>query len=88
MHKQITNCNIFTAVGGEPIDGASGASGHTPSPDPSSPESQVVETSLGKSAPMWIPDSVAPVCMGCEVKFTFTKRRHHCRACGKVKFIG
>lgn len=73
------------AVGGEPIDEASGASGHTPSPDPSSPESQQkAETALGKSAPMWIPDSVAPVCMGCEVKFTFTKRRHHCRACGKV----
>ncbi|KAJ8270146.1 hypothetical protein GJAV_G00110870 [Gymnothorax javanicus] len=39
---------------------------------------------LGEVAPVWVPDSQAPVCMKCEVKFTFTKRRHHCRACGKV----
>uniref|UniRef100_A0A8C3B2X3 Zinc finger FYVE-type containing 9 n=1 Tax=Cyclopterus lumpus TaxID=8103 RepID=A0A8C3B2X3_CYCLU len=41
-------------------------------------------TSLGEVAPVWVPDSQAPVCMKCDVKFTFTKRRHHCRACGKV----
>ncbi|XP_027016336.2 zinc finger FYVE domain-containing protein 9 isoform X1 [Tachysurus fulvidraco] len=41
-------------------------------------------TSLGEVAPVWVPDSQAPVCMKCEVRFTFTKRRHHCRACGKV----
>uniref|UniRef100_A0A8C0XXK3 Zinc finger, FYVE domain containing 9a n=1 Tax=Cyprinus carpio carpio TaxID=630221 RepID=A0A8C0XXK3_CYPCA len=40
--------------------------------------------SLGEVAPVWVPDSQAPICMKCEVKFTFTKRRHHCRACGKV----
>ncbi|NXK38514.1 ZFY16 protein, partial [Piprites chloris] len=34
--------------------------------------------------PQWVPDSEAPNCMNCQVKFTFTKRRHHCRACGKV----
>ncbi|NXM36507.1 ZFY16 protein, partial [Oxyruncus cristatus] len=34
--------------------------------------------------PLWVPDSEAPNCMNCQVKFTFTKRRHHCRACGKV----
>ncbi|KAJ8357370.1 hypothetical protein SKAU_G00201640 [Synaphobranchus kaupii] len=39
---------------------------------------------LGEVAPVWVPDSQAPICMKCEVKFTFTKRRHHCRACGKV----
>ncbi|KAJ4936757.1 hypothetical protein JOQ06_001343 [Pogonophryne albipinna] len=39
---------------------------------------------LGEVAPVWVPDSQAPVCMKCDVKFTFTKRRHHCRACGKV----
>ncbi|XP_053557432.1 zinc finger FYVE domain-containing protein 16 isoform X2 [Bombina bombina] len=39
---------------------------------------------LGLQQPAWIPDSEAPNCMNCSVKFTFTKRRHHCRACGKV----
>ncbi|CAB1325763.1 unnamed protein product, partial [Coregonus sp. 'balchen'] len=40
-------------------------------------------SSLGDVAPVWVPDSQAPVCMKCEARFTFTKRRHHCRACGK-----
>ncbi|KAK2575706.1 hypothetical protein KPH14_012095 [Odynerus spinipes] len=39
---------------------------------------------LGKEPPFWIPDSDAPSCMLCDVKFTVLKRRHHCRACGKV----
>ncbi|XP_069483645.1 zinc finger FYVE domain-containing protein 16 isoform X2 [Ambystoma mexicanum] len=41
-------------------------------------------SSLGQKQPSWVPDSEAPNCMKCQVKFTFTKRRHHCRACGKV----
>ncbi|XP_068095178.1 zinc finger FYVE domain-containing protein 9 [Hyperolius riggenbachi] len=47
------------------------------------PNSKVF-TTLGEVAPVWVPDSQAPNCMKCEAKFTFTKRRHHCRACGKV----
>uniref|UniRef100_A0A8C6RK08 Zinc finger FYVE domain-containing protein n=1 Tax=Nannospalax galili TaxID=1026970 RepID=A0A8C6RK08_NANGA len=39
---------------------------------------------LGQKQPTWVPDSEAPNCTNCQVKFTFTKRRHHCRACGKV----
>ncbi|XP_046750472.1 zinc finger FYVE domain-containing protein 16 isoform X2 [Diprion similis] len=39
---------------------------------------------LGKQPPFWVPDSEAPFCMLCEAKFTVIKRRHHCRACGKV----
>ncbi|KAM9455341.1 zinc finger FYVE domain-containing protein 16 isoform 1-T1 [Clarias gariepinus] len=42
------------------------------------------ETGLGLRQPPWVPDSEAPNCMKCGQKFTFTKRRHHCRACGKV----
>ncbi|XP_035743167.1 zinc finger FYVE domain-containing protein 9-like isoform X1 [Vespa mandarinia] len=39
---------------------------------------------LGKQPPFWIPDSNASSCMLCDLKFTVLKRRHHCRACGKV----
>ncbi|XP_062869594.1 zinc finger FYVE domain-containing protein 9 [Trichomycterus rosablanca] len=41
-------------------------------------------SSLGSTAPQWVPDSQAPVCMKCGSRFSFTRRRHHCRACGKV----
>ncbi|PSN56198.1 hypothetical protein C0J52_01424 [Blattella germanica] len=45
------------------------------------------ERSLGKLPPFWVPDADAPNCMLCDVKFTVLKRRHHCRACGKVIFF-
>lgn len=43
---------------------------------------------LGSRQPAWVPDSEAPNCMNCYQRFTFTKRRHHCRACGKVYCAG
>ncbi|EHB09688.1 Zinc finger FYVE domain-containing protein 16, partial [Heterocephalus glaber] len=56
----------------------------TPNED-SLPENTCKEDmALGQKQPNWVPDSEAPNCMNCQVKFTFTKRRHHCRACGKV----
>lgn len=42
------------------------------------------ELELGNKQPAWVPDAEAPNCMNCSQKFTFTRRRHHCRACGKV----
>ncbi|NXS68178.1 ZFY16 protein, partial [Pandion haliaetus] len=47
-------------------------------------ESLKLPAALSRKQPLWVPDSEAPNCMNCQVKFTFTKRRHHCRACGKV----
>ncbi|XP_065069859.1 zinc finger FYVE domain-containing protein 16-like isoform X1 [Rhopilema esculentum] len=42
------------------------------------------EIQLGWFAPKWVPDKDAKGCMNCGLKFTVVKRRHHCRACGKV----
>ncbi|NXY79192.1 ZFY16 protein, partial [Glareola pratincola] len=47
-------------------------------------ESLKIPAAFSRKQPLWVPDSEAPNCMNCQVKFTFTKRRHHCRACGKV----
>ncbi|NWS87743.1 ZFY16 protein, partial [Toxostoma redivivum] len=47
-------------------------------------ESRKTPPALSWKQPLWVPDSEAPNCMNCQAKFTFTKRRHHCRACGKV----
>mmetsp|Transcript_17432 Transcript_17432/g.51577 ORF Transcript_17432/g.51577 Transcript_17432/m.51577 type:complete len:1083 (-) Transcript_17432:189-3437(-) len=33
---------------------------------------------------VWVPDIDAKVCKDCGLKFTVTRRRHHCRACGNV----
>lgn len=69
-----------------------GAPGATPS-NPNGPrvgQSSVLaglsedQLLLGRVQPFWVPDSDAPNCMICGTKFTMVKRRHHCRACGKV----
>lgn len=42
------------------------------------------EKTLGLQAPVWLPDSETNNCLKCGLKFTFRKRRHHCRACGLI----
>lgn len=32
----------------------------------------------------WVPDHMVTHCAGCEIKFSLTVRKHHCRNCGKV----
>ena len=39
---------------------------------------------LVAEAPAWVPDDESPHCSACKVPFTFVRRRHHCRNCGKV----
>jgi len=73
----------------EVMEGAEGA-GVVPGEDEE--ESPIYEAvgysdphaNLGKVPPIWVPDNMAGQCMQCQQKFTMIKRRHHCRACGKV----
>eukprot|EP00494_Astrolonche_serrata_P025135 UN25396 len=37
-----------------------------------------------KGSEKWQPDDVSEMCMLCNIKFTQTTRRHHCRKCGKL----
>ncbi|XP_035900346.1 protein RUFY3 isoform X2 [Anopheles stephensi] len=32
----------------------------------------------------WTPDKVVSKCTGCEKEFSMTRRKHHCRNCGKI----
>ncbi|XP_077203586.1 zinc finger FYVE domain-containing protein 16 isoform X2 [Paroedura picta] len=63
------------------LEGQAGSVASVPAEPTKVVEQAVV---LGQKQPSWVPDSEAPNCMNCQAKFTFTKRRHHCRACGKV----
>ena len=65
------------------IDGASAATALEPTrTSPLVPVNEEIQ--LGWYAPQWVPDKDARICMNCGLKFTVVKRRHHCRACGKV----
>ncbi|CAH3158676.1 unnamed protein product, partial [Porites evermanni] len=44
----------------------------------------IQEGDLGKKAPAWVRDEAVSMCMLCDVLFTKFRRRHHCRACGRV----
>ena len=40
--------------------------------------------SVGRSAPVWVPDTASSTCQECRVRFSFVVRKHHCRACGRL----
>ena len=42
---------------------------------------------LGRRAPVWVKDQETSMCMICSVVFTVIRRRHHCRACGRVCYL-
>lgn len=76
-----TSVNVGNNSG--PGESNSEAGGNETSESTKSPKTP---PALSWKQPLWVPDSEAPNCMNCQAKFTFTKRRHHCRACGKVSY--
>jgi FYVE, RhoGEF and PH domain containing 5/6 len=40
---------------------------------------------IGDSAPVWVPDQRVTMCQMCSLEFGLVNRRHHCRACGKLR---
>ncbi len=47
----------------------------------------VNRSEFGSSAPIMVRDQNVSQCQLCSKDFTFTFRRHHCRACGRVRKI-
>ncbi|XP_060076586.1 lateral signaling target protein 2 homolog [Ylistrum balloti] len=37
-----------------------------------------------REPPSWVPDDHTTICTSCKTQFTFVRRRHHCRNCGKI----
>ncbi|NXY62828.1 ZFY16 protein, partial [Callaeas wilsoni] len=77
----LSDTSVDVGNNSDPGESISEAGGNQTS---ESAESCKTPPALSWKQPLWVPDSEAPNCMNCQAKFTFTKRRHHCRACGKV----
>lgn len=37
--------------------------------------------------PDWVPDEACSICIACKAPFTVIRRKHHCRSCGKVRWV-
>ncbi|NWV27708.1 ZFY16 protein, partial [Origma solitaria] len=77
----LSDTSVSVGNNSDPGESSSEAGGNQTS---GSTDSRKTPAALSWKQPLWVPDSEAPNCMNCQAKFTFTKRRHHCRACGKV----
>ena len=47
-------------------------------------EEAIKEYDLHIDKSTWKPDGSSKICSNCDSKFTFTRRRHHCRKCGEL----
>ncbi|NXM53731.1 ZFY16 protein, partial [Illadopsis cleaveri] len=77
----LSDTSVNVVNNSDPGESSSEAGGNQTS---ESTKSYKTPPALSWKQPLWVPDSEAPNCMNCQAKFTFTKRRHHCRACGKI----
>ncbi|XP_029645514.1 lateral signaling target protein 2 homolog [Octopus sinensis] len=93
--SQLYTASSSHAMGSVGVPHHIAASGSTGSPSPpllarsaSSDDDQHLEqyarSRSFQEPPPWVPDEQCPHCSSCKAPFTFVKRRHHCRNCGKV----
>ncbi|GAM24602.1 hypothetical protein SAMD00019534_077770 [Acytostelium subglobosum LB1] len=55
------------------------------SPKPKDKDKEETDgSSDNRNKPMWLKDQIVKACMHCSSSFTVTRRRHHCRKCGKI----
>ena len=78
--------NLSAAATGSSVDVPTGETEASYQQENLEPYSSLTEDEqlLGVLKPIWIPDEEAPACMNCSQRFTVLRRRHHCRACGRV----
>ncbi|KAM6391498.1 zinc finger FYVE domain-containing protein 16 [Rhynochetos jubatus] len=80
----LSGTNISDGKNSDPVPSGQSSSEAEGNQTSENVESLKIPATLSWKQPLWVPDSEAPNCMNCQVRFTFTRRRHHCRACGKV----
>ena len=89
LGRQSGEGGVVTELSREGGEGAGpGNAGSTPGQQGSGADSLAglseEQLLLGRVQPFWVPDSEAAACQICGGRFTLVRRRHHCRACGKV----
>lgn len=57
-----------------------------PDDEPPENDDEATHDELGDCMPVWVPDRNVTRCQNdaCNALFTFTRRRHHCRTCGRA----
>lgn len=85
LNSDLTTSQNFTAMQTNRDENLEHVTQDDSSPTPSQFQPlPSLTNSIGYVRPYWMPDQEAPNCLGCSLRFTVIKRRHHCRACGKV----
>ncbi|ELT87597.1 hypothetical protein CAPTEDRAFT_179856 [Capitella teleta] len=89
--KPVFDCYAAEAPPSPPEEAEEATSleeGETPGDDDSAGEfircAFILSSIVASEPPEWLPDDECHQCMACEVPFTFVRRRHHCRNCGKI----
>ncbi|KAL4231323.1 Lateral signaling target protein 2 [Mactra antiquata] len=77
--SQATNDSSSSSSGSHRTTLSQGTNEHS-----SSTHSTTTPRRIFDEPPEWVPDKEVERCTACKTPFTFVRRRHHCRNCGKI----